>query len=137
MSLNETAADLPRDIELLQQMVRQRDEQLARQSAEAVLLQAFIDKLKLQIARLKRQRFGASSERQTGELAQLELLLEELQTNQAENTARDELTTGKPPERRRPVRKPLPDHLPREPAGRTPARCRRVPRRPSQCRRRS
>lgn len=115
MSLNETAADLPRDIELLQQMVRQRDEQLARQSAEAVLLQAFIDKLKLQIARLKRQRFGASSERQTGELAQLELLLEELQTNQAENTARDELTTGKPPERRRPVRKPLPDHLPREP----------------------
>ena len=54
MSLNETAADLPRDIELLQQMVRQRDEQLARQSAEAVLLQAFIDKLKLQIARLKR-----------------------------------------------------------------------------------
>jgi transposase len=123
-------AKLPNDIEVLRQMVLQRDALLAerdaqaqareavvaRKSAEALLLQTLIEKLKLQIARLKRQKFGASSEKGDGQLAQLELLVEELETSQAQQAVPTAAATGDqtPPEPGKPARKPLPEHLPRE-----------------------
>ena len=71
-----------------------------------------IEQLKLQLARLKRMKFGRSSEQLDAQIAQLEFSLEELEANVA---------AAPPPEApasspaAKPVRKPLPDHLPREP----------------------
>jgi transposase len=78
-----------------------------------------IERLKLEIARLRRQRFGASSER-GARLEQLELALAELQETAAQADAASELRaaarspaghgTAAP---RKPARRPLPEHLPR------------------------
>jgi len=82
----------------------------------AVQLKALeIEKLKFQIAKLRRMQFGRSSERINRQIEQLELRLEELETGEAEDTARAEMRDPSTPtrERAKPKRKPLPDHLPR------------------------
>src|ERR1700722_5303822 len=79
-----------------------------------------IEKLKLQIAKLRRMQFGRSSERITRQIEQLELRLEELQAGAAEVAAKAEAgadatePVGSIGERRKPKRQPLPDHLPRQ-----------------------
>ena len=79
-----------------------------------------IEKLKLQIAKLRRMQFGRSSERITRQIKQLELRLEELETGTAEAAAiaEAEADTAEPVapirERAKPKRQPLPDHLPRQ-----------------------
>jgi len=84
---------------------------LARANAALAARDLLIDTLRGQIARLRRMQFGASSEKLGREIAQLELALEELETESAvpdaEAVARD--VTPRPV----PVRS-LPDHLPRE-----------------------
>ena len=75
--------------------------------------------LKLLIAKMKRDRFGASAERGRKLLDQLELQLEELETAAAEDEAAaaptpPDATTVRPFTRAKPVRAPLPAHLPRE-----------------------
>src|SRR5580698_8900593 len=75
--------------------------------------------LKLMIAKLKREHFGASSERGRKLLDQLEMQLEDLETAAAEaeaaiEPALDDGTTVQPFTRRKPGRAPLPEHLPRE-----------------------
>jgi transposase len=99
-------------------------EQLARREAEARAsgAEAMVAHLKLMIAKLRHERFGASSERGRKLLAQLELQLEELETTAAEDEA--VLDPGGKPDndrepaptsiRRKPVRAPLPAHLPRQ-----------------------
>jgi transposase len=76
-----------------------------------------IEKLKLQIAKLRRMQFGRSSERITRQIEQLELRLEELETGEAEAAAKADADATEPVspirERRKPKREPLPDHLPR------------------------
>lgn len=76
-----------------------------------------IEHLKLVIEKFRRMLFGVKSEKLAGELEQLELQLEELETSEAAEEAAEE----KSPEiqfatrpRRRPRRKPLPEDLPRE-----------------------
>src|ERR1700751_4875953 len=75
--------------------------------------------IKLLIAKMKRERFGPSAERNRKLLDQLELQLEELEASATE----DELAAGSTtPDttavrsviRKKPVRAPLPAHLPRE-----------------------
>jgi TolA-binding protein len=83
-----------------------------------------IEKLKLQIAKLRRMQFGRSSERITRQIEQLELRLEELEAGAAEADAKADADadvgadTAEPAapirERRKPKRQPLPDHLPRQ-----------------------
>jgi transposase len=77
-----------------------------------------IEKLKFQIARLRRMQFGRSSERITRQIEQLGLRLEELETGEAADAARaDAKTPTKPPSdpaKAKPRRNPLPDHLPRQ-----------------------
>jgi transposase len=70
--------------------------------------------LQLLVLKLRRVQFGPSSEKR--HLAdQLELALEELETAQSAVEPAPESTPPKPqPERARPARRPLPDHLPRE-----------------------
>src|SRR5205807_9728008 len=69
-----------------------------------------IEQLKLQIARLRRMHFGRSSEQFNEQIRQLEFKLEELECEQ--------VTLPVPPptatERRKSVRRPLPERLPRE-----------------------
>lgn len=100
-----TNASLPNDIDSLQRLVR---EQQARLHSHALL----IEKLKLELARLKRWKFGRSSEQLDQRIAQLELTLEELEAAAPHDAVpvRDAL----PARVNRPVRRPLPSHLPRE-----------------------
>ena len=115
----------PDDIEalrvaLLHERAALAAEQLARREAEARAsgAEAMVAHLKLLIAKLKHDCFGASSERGRKLLDQLELQLEELEATAAEDEAALESDTeGLPPRRtvrRKPVRGPLPAHLPRE-----------------------
>ena len=110
---------VPDDIEALRAALVA--ERLARREAEARALgaEAMVAHLKLLIAQLKHDRFGASSERGRKLLDQLELQLEELEAAAAEDeTALGPDQEGLPPRpraiRRKPVRGPLPAHLPRE-----------------------
>jgi transposase len=84
-----------------------------------------IEKLKLQIAKLRRMQFGRSSERITRQIEQLELRLEELETGEAEAAAKSEADTTEPMpptrDRAKPKRQPLPDHLPRQEVVHQPA----------------
>src|SRR6478609_2700471 len=98
-------------------------EQLARREAEARAsgAEAMVAHLKLLIARLKRDKYGASSERGRKLLDQLELELGELVASASEDTAKAEdaakAERGSRPDRLprgQPVRAPLPAHLPRE-----------------------
>ncbi len=89
--------------------------------SEAQYRALLIEKLKFTIRKLRHERFGQSSERGTL-LDQLELQLADLEadTAQADTAARivAAATSDKIPvqafERRRPARRPLPEHLPRE-----------------------
>ena len=94
-------------------------EREARQQAEARAsgAEALVAYYKLQIAKLRREQYGQSSERGRKLLDQLELQLEEA----AASAAEDELaaapvgsTTVHPFTRKKPVRAPFPAHLPRE-----------------------
>ena len=107
---------LPDDIAALQTALLA--ERAARQQAEvrASGAEAMVAHLKLLIAKMKRARFGQMAERGRKLLDQLELQLEELEASAVE----DELAASPAaPEvrnvsRRKPVRAPLPAHLPRE-----------------------
>ena len=80
---------------------------------------ALIAHLKLEIEKLRRSLYGTRSERKARLLEQMELQLEDLEASATE----DELAAQKAAardarrpfvERRRPSRKPFPEHLPRE-----------------------
>jgi len=102
----------------LQAELARKDIELAANAAEIHAKTLHIEKLKVQLAVLRRARFGRSSEKLDHEIEQLELLIGELEEDVAAQDARagttDPNTAAKPRQRRHPVRKPLPDHLPRE-----------------------
>ena len=90
--------------------------------ARATGAKAMVAHLKLMIEKLKRDRFGQTAER-ARQLDQLELQLEEVQATATEDALAAEaaaakaaqgMTPVKSFERRKPVRAPLPAHLPRE-----------------------
>ncbi len=94
-------------------------ERTARHEAEARATgaEALIAHLKLLIAKLQRDRFGPTSERSRRLLDQLELQLEELEADAAEAEAKrpePAVETRSGAARAKPVRGPLPAHLPRE-----------------------
>ena len=81
--------------------------------------QVFIAYLKLEIEKLRRDLYGARSERKARLLDQLELQLEELEATAGEDELAAEQAAAKTTtvaafSRRKPARKPFPDHLPRE-----------------------
>ena len=82
--------------------------------------EAVIAALKLEILKLRRELYGQRSERKARLLEQLELQLEELEATAtedelaAEQAAARTSTAVRAFERRRPGRKPFPEHLPRE-----------------------
>lgn len=117
---------LPDDVEALKALVatmaRKADEaeaKLANAMAHQSAIEALIAHLKLQIAKLKREQYGPSAERSRRLLDQMELQLEELEADAAEDDliaeeAAAKTTTVTAFERKRPARKPFPEHLPRE-----------------------
>ena len=113
----DNAASLPDDIESLRRLVAAQRSELdaeraARMAAEGAILSRdlLIEKLKVQITRLKRMHFGRSSEKLASEIAQLELALEELETAEAELP----LLPASPIRERKTPDRSLPAHLPRE-----------------------
>src|SRR5437667_5578421 len=95
-------------------IIAQRAALIAAQS-EAQHRALLIEKLKYTIKKLRHERFGQSSER-GALLDQLELQLADLEEDaaQAEAAATAEKITVQSFERRKPARRPLPEHLPRE-----------------------
>lgn len=107
---------LPDDVTTLKAMLHaERAARLAAE-AEAKARTLLIEKLKLTIKKLRHEQFGQSSER-GALLDQLELQLADLEENvaQAETAAQmaaaDKITVA-PFERRKPARRPLPEHCP-------------------------
>jgi transposase len=109
MSLATTA--LPTDIDELRAFAQALQSELYAKTLH-------IEKLKAQLATLRRARFGQSSEKLDQQIDLLELVIGDLEEAEAEHDARQEAapaapsTPAKAP--RNHNRKPLPDHLPRE-----------------------
>jgi len=103
----------------LQAELARKELEIAANAAEIHAKTLHIEKLKMQLAALRRARFGRSSEKLEGEIEQLELLIGELEINQAEAESRAAADPARrDPAKARPrqpaVRRPLPAHLPRE-----------------------
>src|SRR5690606_11228829 len=77
-------ASLPEDINALKQLVIEQRALLAAKDEQLLSRDVLIEKLKIELLRLKRMRFGRSSERLDEKIAQLELTLEELEANQSQ-----------------------------------------------------
>jgi len=91
----------------------------ANAQADLSSREALIAHLKLEIEKLRRALYGSRSERKARLLEQMELQLENLEAAATEDglaAQKAAARTGdaRPVERKRPSRKPFPDHLPRE-----------------------
>ncbi len=106
------AAHTHRSMTNLQRLLVQRDAEIARQSAELLARDLLIEKLKLQLAHLRRHRFGAKSEALDKIIDQLELALVEAEAEAEQHCC--EPASVKDKAKIQPTRKPLPEHLPRE-----------------------
>ena len=110
------AADPVQEIAELRLLLAEREAELAEARAELTGARLRIEQYKAQLAQLRRMQFGRSSEKLDTQIAQLELMLEDLEESEAARTAPAAQRVPDQPrrERRQPVRRPLPDHLPRE-----------------------
>lgn len=111
--------DAAGEIAELRARLAEREAELATTRAELTGARLLIEHYKAQLHKLRRMQFGRSSETLDTQIAQLELLLEDLEEGEAARTApsaaSDADQADRPKrERRQPVRRPLPDHLPRE-----------------------
>jgi transposase len=117
---------LPTDLSSALAIIAAQREALAVAEARASAAEAEaksraleIEQLKYTIAKLRHEQYGQSSER-SAVLEQLELKLSELEENASEAEAAAQLAAQRAKvavrsfERRRPARRPLPAHLPRE-----------------------
>ena len=119
--------DEPSEIRTLRAALAAAEARAAAEAAEAAReravlanAEAMIAAQKLEIEKLRRALYGVRSERKARLLDQLELQLEELEATAtedelaAERAAAQAKTPVRAFERRRPARKPFPEHLPRE-----------------------
>src|ERR1700759_5338656 len=110
---------LPDDVESLKELLRAREADLRRVSAEASSAEAIIAHQRLVIEKLRRDLYGQRSERKARLLDQMELDVEELEAADAEDEAAGSIaeSRGTASVRRppcgKPSRKPFPAHLPR------------------------
>src|SRR5499425_2642130 len=98
------------DVASLRALILSQHEQLLSRDAE-------IEHLKLLIAKLRRMQFGRKSEKVERQIEQLQLRLDELETKRAENEVSSVASVACGPAvhaARKPARRPLPEHLPRE-----------------------
>ena len=116
----------PDDIQVLKAALAKAEAELAteraaRLTAEAKVssIDALIASLKLQIEKLRRELYGQRSERKARLLDQMELELEELEASATEDELEAEMAAAETTEvkaftRKKPSKKPFPEHLPRE-----------------------
>jgi transposase len=119
MIVAERAARLAAESQLTDARAEITDARAEAANAQADLTssEALIGHLKLAIEKLRRELYGTRSERKARLLDQMELKLEELEAaaSEDERAARAAATeTVAAFERKRPSRRPFPDHLPRE-----------------------
>ena len=112
-------SQLPNDIDVLKVALLQVEAELALARAKASDDAALIAEQKLVIEKLKRELYGPSSERTARILDQMELKFEELESAATEDEIAAERAAAKTRtvtayQRKRPARKPFPEHLPRE-----------------------
>jgi transposase len=91
----------------------------ANAQADLSATEALISHYKLEIEKLRRQLYGTRSEHKARLLEQMELQLEDLEATATEDELAAEQAAARTQavksfERKRPARKPFPDHLPRE-----------------------
>ena len=130
-ALRTFAADLQVELANKETELARKDIELAANAAEIHAKTLHIEKLKMQLAVLRRARFGRSSEKLDHDIEQLELLIGELEEDVAAQDARantpdpaartDPNIPAKPRPRRQPVRQKLPEHLPHETVTHEPA----------------
>jgi len=142
--MSATPKQLPNDIEEMKQLflaqaahLEKLTADLAAASAELAAARAGlmsnaveIEKLKFQLAKLRRLKYGNSSERIEREIAQLELRLEELEASKAEAEAKAEAappatptTTDAAPAKTKKPRRKFPEKLPRTTVVHEPQAC--------------
>jgi transposase len=101
----------------LQAELARKEIEIAANALEIHAKALHIEKLKAQLAVLRRARFGRSSEKLDRDIEQLELLIGDLEEDAAGAEAKQSHAPGAPKTpanpSRHPVRRPLPDHLPR------------------------
>ncbi|WP_258181287.1 IS66 family transposase zinc-finger binding domain-containing protein, partial [Burkholderia multivorans] len=114
-----TANAYPDDIEALKALLLECDVRIGHledvvesHKAATATDKAEIQHLKLLIAKLRRMQFGRRSEKLDRQIEQLELRLEELESDEGAASIKIPRTPRTAPEQVQ--RKPLPDHLPRE-----------------------
>ena len=107
-------ASLPADLAAAHAMILA--ERHGRHQAEALVSVARleIERLKLLLAKARREQFGQTSERGKRLIDQLELQLAELEETAAEAAKAEAGSIVAAHVRNRPARRPLPEHLPRE-----------------------
>lgn len=110
------AADPVQQIAELRALLAAREAELAAARAELTGARLRIEQYKAQLTKLRRMQFGRSSEKLDTQIEQLELMLEDLEEGEAARTTSAAQRAPDQPrrDRRQPVRRPLPDHLPRE-----------------------
>jgi transposase len=113
---------LPDDVETLKALVIAERVRAANAEAQARALALHVEKMKFEIARLRHETYGQSAER-GALLEQLELHLADLEETASQSETAAQIAAVAAAwekiavvafERRKPARRPLPDHLPRE-----------------------
>jgi transposase len=109
-------SDVAEEIAALRARLVTSEAELATARAELTGAKLLIEQYRAQLAKLRRMQFGQSSEKLDAQILQLELKLEDLEEAEAARAAARKTQGSEKPtrERRQPVRRPLPEHLPRE-----------------------
>jgi transposase len=106
------AADLPNDVEALRRIVLEHSAKLEAAEALLIFQKLELEKLRFQIAYLKRMKYGRSSEQLDRELVQMQLCIEDLEATLAAKPLEVRPAPKEAPEK--PARRSLPAELPRE-----------------------
>lgn len=119
LAANSQAEAASRAADAAIQRAAEAEAKLANAQAHASATEALIAHFKLQIAKLRREQYGPSAERSRRLLDQMELQLEDLEADATQDGLAAAETAGKASTvaafaRKRPAKKPFPDHLPRE-----------------------
>ncbi len=124
--MDAAVSPFPDDVEALKALLtvaleraEEAEARAANAEARESAIEAMIAHLKLQIAKLRREQFCPSAERSRRLLEQMELELADLEADASEDDLAAETAAARTSsvvafDRKRPARKPFPEHLPRE-----------------------
>ena len=111
---------VPNDVAALQAIIAKQAAELEDAKNQLKARDVVIEQLQLNLDKLKRSQFGQSSEKIQRQIDQLELALEDLQTDraaekaEANSNADSQAEAGNKKDKKKRGRKKLPAHLPRE-----------------------